>query len=226
MHSGWSEGKLTTTMRNDKIEGEGNGGVCMLGVAIGTMMPVFSRVFLGFAVIVLIIWFIGYIVFTYNSFVGLRHKVKNAWAQIDVQLKRRVDLIPNLVEVVKGYASHEKETFEKVVTARNLAANATSVEDKIAANNQLTGALKTLFAVSEAYPELKANTNFIELQEALTKTEDKIMFARQFYTDTVTMYNVKIERFPANIIARIFNFVEQPVFEVTANERDVPQVQF
>jgi len=163
---------------------------------------------------------------TYNGLVRLRNMVENAWAQIDVQLKRRIDLIPNLVEVVKGYAKHENETFENVVKARNMAASATTVEESIDANNQLTGALRTLFAVAEAYPELKANTNFMHLQSELTDTEDKVMYARQFYNDTVTRYNIKIQIFPGNIIANMFGFTKQPLFEIADADRAVPKVQF
>jgi len=177
---------------------------------------------IGAIIVVIAIYVIG----TYNGLVRLRNMVENAWAQIDVQLKRRIDLIPNLVETVKGYAKHEKETFEEVVKARNQAASATNVEDSIDANNQLTSTLRTLFAVAEAYPELKANTNFIQLQEELKGTEDKIMYARQFYNDTVTKYNMKIETFPVNIFAKMFNFVKKPLFEVVEADRQAPQVKF
>jgi len=177
---------------------------------------------IGAIIVVIAIYVIG----TYNGLVRLRNMVENAWAQIDVQLKRRIDLIPNLVETVKGYAKHEKETFEEVVKARNQAASATNVEDSIDANNQLTSTLRTLFAVAEAYPELKANSNFIQLQEELKGTEDKIMYARQFYNDTVTKYNMKIETFPANIFAKMFNFVKKPLFEVVEADRQAPQVKF
>lgn len=163
---------------------------------------------------------------TYNGLVKLKNMVENAWAQINVQLKRRTDLIPNLVETVKGYAKHESETFEKVIQARNMAAGAATVEDSIQANNQLTGALKTLFAVAEAYPELKANTNFIQLQKDLKETEDKIMYARQFYNDIVTKFNTRIAMFPANIIAGMFNFTKQTLFEIADADREVPQVKF
>lgn len=176
--------------------------------------------------IVLIVLILLYVMSTYNGLIKLRNMVENAWAQIDVQLKRRIDLIPNLVEVVKGYAKHEGDTFENVVKARNLATNATTVQETIDANNQLTGALKTLFAVAEAYPELKANTNFLELQNELKETENKIMYARQSYNDTVTKFNTRIQVFPANIIAGMFGFVKRPFFEITDEDRVVPQVKF
>jgi Uncharacterized conserved protein len=175
------------------------------------------------AVVVLLLL---YVMNTYNGLVKLKNLVENAWSQIDVQLKRRIDLIPNIVETVKGYAKHEAETLEKVIAARNMATNASGVEASIDANNQLTGALKTLFAVTEAYPELKANTNFMQLQGELRDTEDKIMFSRQFYNDTVTKYNIAIQQFPAVIIAGIFNFTKRPQFEITEADRVVPDVKF
>lgn len=173
-------------------------------------------------VIVVGLWLMN----TYNGLIKLRNMVKNAWAQIDVQLKRRIDLIPNLLETVKGYAKHESETFENVVKARNMAQSATTVEESIEANNQLSGTLKTLFAVSEAYPELKADQNFIKLQDELTQTEDKIMFARQFYNDTVTKFNTAIAVFPANLIAGMFGFKEEELFVVPESDRIVPKIEF
>ena len=167
-----------------------------------------------------------YVMNTYNGLVKLRNMVENAWAQINVQLKRRIDLIPNLLETVKGYAKHESETFERVIAARNMASSATTVDQAIEANNQLTSTLRTLFAVAEAYPELKANTNFIQLQNDLKETEDKIMFSRQFYNDTVTKFNIAIEQFPASFIAGMFNFAKQTLFEITEEDRVVPKVQF
>src|SRR5512146_1934968 len=139
-------------------------------------------------IVILFLIFIG----IYNGLVGLRNQLENAWAQIDVQLKRRYDLIPNLVETVKGYAKHERETFEKVIQARNMAIGAKSVAERAEAENILTGALKSLFAVAEAYPDLKANQNFLRLQEELSGTESKIAYARQFYNDNVMAYNTKI----------------------------------
>ncbi len=159
--------------------------------------------------------------------IRLRNQLENAWAQIDVQLKRRHDLIPNLVETVKGYAKHESGTFEKVTQARNMAVNAKTVGDRAEAENVLTGALKSLFAVAEAYPDLKANQNFLALQEELTSTENKISFSRQFYNDTVMSYNTHIQVFPTNLIATMFNFGHRDFFEVKAEEeREAPKVQF
>lgn len=162
----------------------------------------------------------------YNDLVNGRNRVKNAWSQIDVQLKRRNDLIPNIVETVKGYASHEKETLSKVVEARSNIQNATTVEEVAEADNMLTGALKSLFAVAEAYPDLKANQNFLDLQNELSETEDKIAYSRQFYNDTVLKYNNLCEQFPSNIIASIFHFEPSQFFEAQTEERATPHVQF
>ncbi|HLF94085.1 MAG TPA: LemA family protein [Planctomycetota bacterium] len=163
----------------------------------------------------------------YNKLVRLRNESKNGWAQIDVQLKRRHDLIPNLVETVRGYATHESKTLENVIAARNQAMGAGSIEDKIKAEGQLTGALSRLMVVMEAYPDLKANTNFLALQEELTSTENKVGFSRQAYNDSVKHYNTQIEVFPSNIIAGMFQFKPGTFFEVTeAQEREVPKVKF
>lgn len=162
----------------------------------------------------------------YNNLVGLRNRVKNSYSQIDVQLKRRNDLIPNLVETVKGYASHEKGVLEEVTKARAGVMNASSVEEVSAADNQLTGALKTLFAVAESYPDLKANTNFKELQNELSETEDKIAYSRQFYNDVVLKYNNSCQQFPSNILARLFGFKEETFFEAPETEKAVPKVEF
>ena len=162
----------------------------------------------------------------YNNLVSLKMRVKNAWAQIDTQLKRRFDLIPNLVETVKGYAAHEQATLEKVIAARNSYASATTVEDKAAANNELTQTLKSIFALSESYPDLKANQNFMALQTELTGTEDKIAYSRQFYNDTVQMYNTAIMKFPANIIAGMFGYKEEPFFKIDEAEKEPVKVQF
>ena len=150
----------------------------------------------------------------YNVLINLRNRGDNAWAQVDVQLRRRYDLIPNLVETVKGYAQHEKEVFQKVTEARSKAIDAGSVKEQEQAENMLTGALKSLFAVVENYPELKANQNFLMLQEELAGTEGKIAYARQFYNDTVMKFNTKQQVFPSNIIANIFNFKEKEYFEI------------
>ena len=152
--------------------------------------------------------------------------MKNAWAQIDVQLNRRADLIPNLVETVKGYAGHEKTVFEDVTAARAGLMNAKGVKEINEANNQLSETLKTLFAVAENYPELKANENFKELQAQLAETEDKIAYSRQFYNDTVLMYNNKCQTFPSNIVANLFGFKEADFFEAAGEARSVPKVEF
>jgi len=185
---------------------------------------------IGMALLVLLIIagaLIGWLIASYNGLVRLRNQVQNAWAQIDVQLKRRHDLIPNLVETVKGYAKHERETFERVTQARNIAMAAKGVAERAEAENVLTGALKTLFAVAEAYPELKANQNFLRLQEELTSTENKVAFSRQFYNDSVMGYNTRIEVFPQNLIASTFGFGRLEFFEVKAEaEREAPKVSF
>ena len=154
----------------------------------------------------------------YNGLVTSRQKVKNAWSQIDVQLQRRFDLIPNLVESVKGYMKHEEGTLTKVTELRTAWANAKTVSEKAEVNEQLSGALKTIMAVSENYPDLKANQNFSELQEELKNTENKISFSRQFYNDTVTMYNTKLEVFPSNIFASMFHFTAEELFKVDSEE--------
>ena len=177
-------------------------------------------------IVILIIIIIGTIIHMYNKLIGLRNRVKNSYAQIDVQLKRRNDLIPNLVETVKGYASHEKGVLEEVTHARTNVMNASNIKETSEANNQLTGALKTLFAVAENYPDLKANSNFQQLQTELSDTEDKISYARQFYNDIVLKYNNACQQFPSNILARMFNFSEEEYFQVPDNETTVPEVKF
>ena len=176
--------------------------------------------------IVIIIIIIIAVIFLYNGLVTARNKVKNAWAQIDVQLNRRADLIPNLVETVKGYAGHEKDTFNQVTQARANMANATTVQEVAEADTMLTSALKSLFAVSEAYPELKANQNFIELQQELSETEDKISYARQFYNDSVLKYNNLCQQFPSSIVASLFHFDKAEFFEAQEGTRAAPKVQF
>jgi LemA protein len=178
-------------------------------------------------ILVLIVLVVIAVIAIYNSLVGLRQRVRNAWSQIDVQLKRRYDLIPNLVETVKGYAKHEKETLERVVQARNAAVSAQGVEQQAQAENILTGALRQLFALSESYPDLKANQNFLALQEELATTENRISFARQHYNDSTAIYNTRVQSFPANIIAGMFSFMVEPYFEIEdAAQRETPQVQF
>jgi LemA protein len=167
-----------------------------------------------------------YVIGTYNSLIQLRNRIENAWSQIDVQLKRRTDLVPNLVETVKGYAGHEKEVFQKVTEARTALMNAHTVKDSSDANNMLTGALKTLFAVAEAYPDLKANQNFLMLQEELSGIESKIAYSRQFYNDTVLKFDNKREMFPSNIIAGMFGFKARDYFEVEEGEREPVKVKF
>jgi LemA protein len=163
----------------------------------------------------------------YNSLISLRNRCDNAWAQVDVQLKRRYDLIPNLVETVKGYAKHEREVFQNVTDARSRAIGATTVKDQGAAENQLSGALKTLFAVAENYPELKANQNFLMLQEELSGTESKIAYSRQFYNDQVMLFNQRQQIFPSNIIAKKFNFKEREYLEIeTPAAKEPVKVQF
>mgnify|MGYP003292860165 FL=1 len=176
--------------------------------------------------IVIIIIVLVAIVGIYNGLVTARNKVKNAWAQIDVQLNRRADLIPNLVETVKGYAAHESSVFEDVTAARAGLMNANGVKEISEANNQLSNTLKTLFAVAENYPELKANENFKELQAQLAESEDKIAYSRQFYNDTVMMYNNKCQTFPSNIFAGMFGFKEADFFEAAGEARSVPKVEF
>ena len=165
-------------------------------------------------ILVIVFWAIG----MYNGLVQSRNKVKNAWSQIDVQLQRRFDLIPNLVEAVKGYMAHENETLTKVTELRTSWANASTINEKAALDNQLSGALKTIMAVSENYPELKANQNFSELQEELRSTENKISYARQFYNDSVTMYNTKLEVVPTNLVAAMFSFKPEELFKTDSEE--------
>lgn len=163
---------------------------------------------------------------SYNLLVSSRNRVKNGWHQIDVQLKRRIDLIPNLVETVKAYAAHEREVFEKIAEARNQAINAHGPGEAARADSQLTSTLKTLFALVENYPDLKANQNFMRLQEELTHTENKIAFARQFYNDVVLEYNNRVQMFPTNIIAALFRFQPAEFYEIPETEREVPKVSF
>jgi len=168
-----------------------------------------------------------YVISVYNNLKTVENRVENAWSQIDVQLQRRFDLIPNFVETVKGYMNHEAETFEKIAALRTSWANTQSVADKASIDNELSGALKTIMAVSENYPELKANQNFSELSEELRNTENKISFSRQFYNDTVTKYNTKLELFPSNIIAGMFNFKQKDLFQVdNAEARKNVKVDF
>jgi LemA protein len=183
---------------------------------------VVPAIVIGVIVVIVVLFFwLGY-----NSLVRNRNRVDNAWSQIDVQLKRRHDLIPNLVETVKGYAAHERGTFEAVTNARANAINAQGPEQTAAAENQLTGALKSLFAVAEAYPDLKANQNFLQLQEELTATEDKVAYARQFYNDSVLNYNNRIQSFPTVLLAGMFNFGKRDFFDAEPGDTEPVQVQF
>lgn len=179
-------------------------------------------ILIAFAVLLVL-----FIIRIYNRLVTLRNRVDEAEADIDVQLKRRYDLIPNLLETVKGYAAHEKEVFEKVTQARTAAMSATSMVEKSGTENMLTGALKTLFAVAENYPELKANQNFLALQEELTDTENKVSAARRFYNGLVRDFNIAIEVFPTNLMARSLGFTKQEMFEIEeAVEREAVKVEF
>lgn len=175
----------------------------------------------GLGVVVLI-----YIWSMYNGFVTLKAQIEEAWSQIDVQLKRRTDLIPNLVESVKGYAKHEKSVFENVTKARSALMKAETPEKMAKANDQLSGALKSLFAVAENYPQLRANENFLQLQKELSDTEDKVAYARQFYNSTVMDYNVKVRVFPNSLVANAFSFTAQPFFNATEEEKKAVKVQF
>lgn len=183
----------------------------------------------GIVVGVIVVLLVIGVIVMYNGLVRLRNQMQNSWSQIDVQLKRRHDLIPNLVETVKGYAAHERETLDAVTTARNLAQGAVGkgVGEQSKAEGELSGALSRLLAVAENYPDLKANQNFLALQEELTSTENKIAFARQYFNDSVLFYNNKIQMFPSNIIAGMFGFKQGEFFEIeVAAEREVPKVSF
>ena len=177
-------------------------------------------------VVAIVVLLLIYVASTYNKLVDLRNRVHDQWSQIDVQLKRRFDLIPNLVSTVKGYAKHEEETWNKVIAARNSYASAKTADEKMKANNELTQTLSHLFAVAENYPDLKANTNFLELQTELQDTENKIAMARQFYNDTVLTLNNKIEMFPSNIIAGLFHFKKEEFFQAGEEERQNVKVEF
>ena len=169
-------------------------------------------------ILIIVVLLILFIISVYNSLVTLRQRVKNAFGQMDVQLQRRFDLIPNLVETVKGYMTHESDTLAKVTELRTAWAGAKTVDEKAKLDNELSNTLKTIMAVSESYPDLKANQNFTELQQELANTENKISYSRQFYNDTVTKYNTKLQLFPSNIIAGMFNFTTETLFEVDSAE--------
>lgn len=184
-------------------------------------MPIWIWIVLGIVVLIIL-----FVISTYNSLVVLRNRVRDQWAQIDVQLKRRFDLIPNLVETVKGYTKHESETLENVIKARNTFLSATTPEAEMEADGELTKAMTKLFALTESYPDLKANTNFIDLQKELQQTEEKIAAARQFYNDTVLTYNNKVAVIPSNIVAALFHFKKEAFFEANEKERENVQVKF
>lgn len=182
------------------------------------------EILIGIAVIALVL--VAFVWLTYNQLVTLRERIKEAISSIDVQLKRRLDLIPNLIETVKGYAKHEKQVLENVTNARTSLMKAKSPEQKAQANNMLTDTLKSLFAVAESYPDLKASANFAKLQDELTDTEDKISYSRQFYNSNVLSYNTKIKTFPTNLIAGQFNFKEEQFFEAEPSSREPIKVSF
>jgi LemA protein len=178
-------------------------------------------------VIVIVVLLAIYLISAYNGLIRRRNQIENAWSQIDVQLKRRIDLIPNLVETVKGYAAHERETLERVIQARNMAMQAPGTPHAQAeADNALSGALKSVFALGEAYPDLKANQNFLQLQEELTATEGRVAYARQFYNDSVLEYNNKLEQFPTMYYARWLKFQRREYFETDEAARTTPQISF
>lgn len=179
-------------------------------------------IIIGAIVLILVIWFFT----TYNKLISLRNKKDDQWSQIEVQLKRRADLIPNVVETVKGYAKHEKGTFEEVIKARNTYVSAKTPEEEMKASGAVTEALSKLFALSENYPELKANQNFLSLQNDLKDTEDKISYARQFYNDSVLTYNNKVEMVPSNIVANMTGFKKASFFETDEKDKEAPKVSF
>ena len=177
-------------------------------------------------ILAILIILVLFVISAYNKLVTLRQRTKNSFSQMDVQLQRRFDLIPNLVETVKGYAKHEENTFKEVIEARNKMNTAGNINEELEASNAVTGALNKLFALSEAYPELKSNENFLSLQKDLKETEDKLSYARQFYNDSVLMYNNTREKFPSNIVANIFGFKEINFFKASEKEKEVPNVKF
>lgn len=188
----------------------------MIGIAIGGII-------IAAIVVILIIWIIA----SYNGFIKAKNNVEESFSTMDVYLKKRYDLIPNLVETVKGYAKHESETLNRVISARNMAEGASTIEDKIQGENMLTGTLRSLFAVAENYPDLKANQNFLELQGQLKQVEEDIANARKYYNAIVKIFNNKCEMFPSNILAGIFHFEKKPMFEVEAeDERKNVKVEF
>lgn len=184
-------------------------------------------IIIAIVIVVIIIGLVLWLISMYNTFIKMRNNVEEAYSTMDVYLKKRYDLIPNLVSTVKGYAKHEKETLENVIKARNMAMNSKSSDEKVVNENVLSGALKTLFAVAESYPELKADSQFLNLQASLSSIENDIASSRKYYNGNVKVYNVKIEAFPSNIVAKIFKFVKKTLFEVeSAEERKNVKVEF
>jgi LemA protein len=181
---------------------------------------------IGLILLAIIVGAIFWLIGVYNGLIKMKNRVDEAWSDIEVQLKRRYDLIPNLVNTVKGYAAHEKEVFEKVTEARTAAMGAGNAQEKAQAENMLTGALKSLFAVAEAYPDLKANQNFLELQREITDTEDKIQASRRFYNGNVRDFNTKIEIFPNNLIAGMLHFAKREFFDIDEKEAEPVKVEF
>jgi LemA protein len=177
-------------------------------------------------VLIVVVVLAAYLISAYNGLIRRRNQIENAWSQIDVQLKRRHDLIPNLVETVKGYASHEKETLDAVIQARNAATSPHTPAEQAKAENALTGTLRQLFALGEAYPDLKANQNFLALQEELTSTEGRVAYARQFYNDSVLGYNNKLQQFPTMYFAKMLKFERREYFEIDEDARSTPDVSF
>ena len=173
---------------------------------------------MGWIIFIVLLLIVFWVISQYNGLVTLRQRVKNAWSQIDVQLQRRFDLIPNLVETIKGITKHEESVFTKVTELRTSWANATTVGEKAELSNELSGALKTIMAVSENYPELKSNQNFLQMQEELETTENKVAYSRQFYNDTVTKYNTRLQIFPTNLIAGMLHFTEEELFKTESEE--------
>ena len=185
-----------------------------------------STICIGLIVVVIVVIFLVWFFSYYNRIIKQENRIDNAWAQIDVQLRRRADLIPNLIETVKGYMKHEREVLENVTNARTSLLNAKTPQENVDADNMLTGALKTLFAVSENYPDLKANQNFLNLQDELTHTEDKVSYARQHYNDSVLNYNNTVETFPGVIFANMMNKKEREMLQIPVEARELPKVSF
>ncbi len=186
-----------------------------------TMVNTITWILIAVAAVIVI-----YVIYVFNGLIRLKNRIENAWAQIDVQLKRRADLIPNLINTVKGYMKHERGVLTEVTKARTELMKASNIKEKGKANNMLTGALKSLFAVAESYPDLKASTNFKQLQDELVTTEDKVAYSRQYYNDEVRRFNTKTETFPSNMVAKIMGFKEKDYFEAQPSDRKAVKVEF